>query len=334
VRYVLEGSVRKAGNRVRINGQLIDTETLTHLWADRFDGDLADVFELQDRITESVVGALQPTLRQAEIERARRKPPTNLDAYDYLLRALPMVMANASSAETTTAIELLKEAVRLYPDYAYAHAQLATCFGQMFRIATGPERDTIRTEAVAHARQAIALGPDDSSALAVAGFVLLIVGPDVSGARTALDKAVTLNPNSAMALTYRSLVLAFSGESDGAIEDAEKALRLSPLDPAGFLTKMGIVLARIGQQRYDEAAAVARSVIEANPRYPMSYVHLIVAECGRGDRAEAERLRDRLPEVFPGFQQERLPGLYQMFPEPYRSRALGLLHAAGLVAAQ
>jgi adenylate cyclase len=136
VRYVLEGSVRKAGAQVRITGQLIDAATRAHLWADRFDGAVEDVFAFQDRITESVVGALVPTLRQAEIERARRKPPSSLEAYDYVLRALPLVFAN-TPAEAEPAATLLEEALRLQPDYAFANALIAHAYAQLFRSAVG-----------------------------------------------------------------------------------------------------------------------------------------------------------------------------------------------------
>jgi len=187
VRYVLEGSVRKAGPRVRITGQLVDATTRVHLWADRFDGAVEDVFELQDRITESVVGALLPTLRQAEIERARRKPPASLDAYDYVLRALPLVIAN-TVAEAEPAAKLLEGALRLHPDYAYAHALIAHVYGQVFRSAIGPAREQARTRAVAHARQAVRLGANDGAVLAPAGFMLLVADKDVSGARAALDR--------------------------------------------------------------------------------------------------------------------------------------------------
>jgi TolB-like protein/Tfp pilus assembly protein PilF len=332
VRYVLEGSVRKAGNRVRITGQLIDAATRAHLWADRFDGTLEDVFDLQDRITESVIGALQPTLRRAEIERARRKPPASLDAYDYLLRALPAVIAN-TTAEASTAIELLGEALRLYPDYAYAHALIATAYGQIYRSAAGSEREEMRAQAVAHARRAVALGGDDSAALAPAGFMLLMTAQDVAGARAALDKAVALNPNWAAALAYRALVLAVASEPEPAIEDANRALRLSPLDPAIYLPQMAMVIARIRLRHYDEAVLWAHKAIEANPRFPMSYAWLIVAECARGNAVEAERQLGRLADILPGFEPGMLARLFDVFPDPLRGNAVAMLRDAGLVPA-
>ena len=330
VRYVLEGSVRKAGNRVRITAQLIDAVTRAHLWADRFDGGLEDIFDLQDRITESVVGALQPTLRRAEIERARRKPPASLDAYDYLLRALPAVIAN-TTAEADAAIKLLDEALHLDPEYAYAHALIATAYGQIYRSAAGSDREKMRLQAIAHARRAVALGGDDSAVLAPAGFLLLVADKDVAGARAALDKAVALNSNSAAAFTHRALVLAMTGEPSPAIEDAMRAMRLSPLDSTIYLPQMAMVIAGIELRRYDEAVLWGRKAIEVNPRYPMSYVWLIVAECARGNAAEAKRQIERLPEILPGFEPGTLASLFDVFPEPLRSNSVGVLRDAGLV---
>jgi adenylate cyclase len=333
VRYVLEGSVRKAGSRVRITGQLIDAATRVHLWADRVDGALEDVFDLQDRVAESVVSALQPTLRQAEIERARRKPPANLDAYDYLLRALPMVIANTPN-EADTAIRLLGEALRLYPDYAYAHALMSIAYAEILRSAVGPEREQAQTKSVSHARRALEVAGDDSTALAYAGFVLLVAQQDVSGARAALDQAVALNPNSATAYGYRALVLAMSGEHEAAIENASRALRLSPFDPTRYLPQMAVVIARIGLRQYDDAVAWAQKAIEsAPPRYPMSYAWLIVAECARGNVAEAERQVRRLAEILPGFERGTLARLFDVFPEPLRSNSVAMLRDAGLVPA-
>ena len=330
VRYVLEGSVRKGGSQVRITAQLIDAATRAHLWADKFDGPLEDVFELQDRITESVVGALLPTLTKAEIERARRKPPASLDAYDYLLRATPHVVANTPS-EIPEAIRLLKEALRLDPDYPVAHALLATAYGQVVRGETGSQRDEATKLALIHARRALSLGADDSVALAHAGFMLVIVAQDTYAGRSALDKAVALNPNSATALTFRSLVLNFTGEPKAAIEDAAKALRLSPRDPESYLAEIAFACARIALGQYDEAVTWARKAIETNPRFPMSYAWLIVAECGRGDTQVAQSRLRQMADIIPGFGPERLPDLFQVFPKAIRDKSLDLMRSAGLI---
>jgi len=332
VRYVLEGSVRKAGTRMRITGQLIDIATRAHLWADRFDGELEDVFALQDRVTERVVGALLPTLRQAEIERARRKPPASLDAYDYVLRALPHIVAN-TVAETDTAATLLDEALRLDPDYAHAHALMAHVHGQVFRSAIGPAREEARMRAVGHAREAIRLGASDSTALALAGFMLLIADKDVAGARAALDTAVVLNPNSAAAFTYRALVSALAGESQSAIHDANRALRLSPLDPLSYLPHMAILIASLWLREYDDAIASGHKAIELAPRYPMGYAWVIVAECERGNTAEAERQARRLAEILPGFAPAMLAKLFEIFPDPVMVKCLSTLRATGMIPA-
>jgi adenylate cyclase len=331
VRYVLEGSVRKSGNRVRITGQLIDVSTRAHLWADKFDGALDDVFELQDRITESVVGALQPSLQKAELERARRKPPDNLDAYDYLLRAMPHMQANTPVA-SREAIRLLNEALRLDPDYAYAHAMLGNAIGQIFRSAVGQERADAQKGAEEHARRAMALAGDDGAVLTYAGWMLLIVASDVAAGRAALDKATRLNPNLAIALAYRSIALALTGEPQAAIEDATKALRLSPVDPSGYLAYAGITIAKIGLNEYDEASNAGRKMIDMNPRFPMAYAWTIVAECGRGDKAQADFRLRQLEAIMPGFKSDGLPGLFSYFPRAIREKALDLMRGAGLIA--
>jgi len=330
VHYVLEGSVRKSGNRVRITGQLIDAATRAHLWADRFDGSFEDVFELQDSVTESVVGALLPSLNKAEVERVRRKPPANLDAYDYVLRALPHVLAN-TPAEVGEAIGLLREALRLDPAYAYAHSLLCIAFAQIYRSARGQERTEMQQAAEEHARRALVLGGDDAAVLTYAGWVLLITGVDVAGGRAALDTATRLNPNLAIALAYRSIALALTGQPQVAIEDATKALRLSPIDPSGYLAVGGTVIARIVLDQYDEAAIAARKAIQMNPRFPMAYAWAIVTECGRGDLEQAELWLQQLAEVLPGFTRQDLPSLFSMFPPPVRNKALDLMRGRGLI---
>ena len=331
VRYALEGSVRKAANRIRITGQLIDAATRTHLWADKFDGAIEDVFELQDRITESVVGELAPSLQKAEIERARRKAPASLDAYDYLLRALPHVLAN-TPGEVREAIALLNEALGLDPNYAYAHSLLSIAIGQIYRSAVGQERADMQRAAEEHARRALVLGSDDGAVLTYAGWTLLITGADVAGGRAALDKATRLNPNLAIALAYRSVALALTGEPQGALDEAAKALRLSPVDPSGYLAFAGILIARIVLNQYDEAAVAARKVIEMNPRFPMAYAWAIVAECGRGDKAQAYLRLRQLAELLPGFTSKGLPGLFSIFPAAIHDKVLDLLRGQAVIA--
>ena len=325
VRYVLEGSVRQAGGRLRITGQLVDAATRRQLWADRFEGEPQDVFALQDQVTERVVGALAPTLRRAEIERARRKPPASLDAYDYLLRALPLVIANAAP-EAAQAVKLLEAALQLNPEYGYAHALTAMAHAQMFRAATGPQRGELRARGVAHARHALEFAADDSLALAYGGFILLMTAQDVAGARAALDRAVLLNPNSATTLSYRSLVLAMTGDHEAAVVDALRALRLSPLDPASYQPQMAIVIARIGQGNYEDAVRWAHKAIEgAPPRYPMGYAWLIVAECCRGNGAEARHQAQRLASILADDDPARIAGLFDVFPEKLRSASVAAL---------
>ena len=331
VRYVLEGSVRRVGNRVRITGQLIDAATRAHLWADRFDGLLEDVFDLQDHITESVVGALAPTIRQAEIERTRRKPTENMDAYDYLLRALPHVLANSVS-EAPEAIRLLTEAVRLDPDYALPHGYMATAYGQICRSALGEARKLARKSSLSHAGCAIALGTNDSAALACAAYMLGVIGQDMAGARSGLDRALALNPNSAMALMFRANVLALSGEALAAIADAEKAMRLSPLDTQSFLPQVAMAIAQIVLGENDAAASWARKAIRTNPRYPVSYVFLMVAECRRGNRAEAEAQLRQLEAIIADFGPKRLFALLNIYPPEIREASLATLRAAGFLA--
>jgi adenylate cyclase len=195
VRYVLEGSVRKGGNRVRITAQLIDATNGAHLWADRFDGLLEEVFELQDKVAISVAGVIEPTLRQSEIERARRKRPDSLDAYDLYLRALPYA-STPMPEDADKALPLLGKAIELEPDFAAAHAFIAWCHEA--RYLRGGMQEETRVAALHHARRAIAAGGDDGAALATAGFVIAVVGRDYETALTAFDRSFALSSSSAL----------------------------------------------------------------------------------------------------------------------------------------
>ena len=197
VRYVLEGSVRKSSNRVRIAAQLIDAASGTHIWADHYDRALDDIFAVQDELTISVVGIIEPTLRQAEIERAKRKRPDSLDAYDLYLRALPFAFT-AMPQDADKALALLERAIEFEPDYAAAHAIVAWCHEQ--RYLRGGLHEQTRQAALRHARKAIAAGNDDAAALATAAFVVAVVDSDFEAATAAFDRSFALSSSSALAL--------------------------------------------------------------------------------------------------------------------------------------
>ena len=207
VRYILEGSVRKLGNRVRITSQLIEAANATHVWAERYDRALDDIFALQDELTISVVGAIEPTLRQAEVERARRKRPDSLDAYDLYLRALPNTFI-AMPDTADEALDLLQQAIAIEPNYAAAHAAIAFC--HEVRYIRGGLLEEDKRTALRHARIAVATGSDDATALAGAAFVIGILERDYDNAFDAFDRALALSPSSALALCFSAIVRAWA----------------------------------------------------------------------------------------------------------------------------
>jgi adenylate cyclase len=306
VRYVIEGSVRKAANRLRITGQLIEAATRTQLWADRFEGSLEDVFELQDRFAEVVIGAVMPKLRQSEIERARRKPPDNLQAYDLYLRSLPHAWAN-SPEEVDKAIELIDAALRIDPNYAAAHGIAAWCHFQ--RVGRGSRDPGDREAAVRHARAVVAAGSDDATALAFAAFVIAIVERDYDIALGAAAQALALNSNSAVALARSAYVNAFAGHYDTAIEHGSRSLRLSPLDPMRYSAECALSIAYFKSGRFDQAAQAARRTVQANSRYHIGYFMLAASEVHRGRLVEARQIVQKLKEVDPTFGLGSFQGL-------------------------
>src|SRR5713226_5919909 len=297
VRYVLEGSVRKAGGRVRITAQLIDATTGAHLWADRFDGALEDVFELQDKVAISATGVIEPTLRQSEIERARRKRPDSLDAYDLYLRALPYAFA-AMPEDADKALALLGKAIELEPDFAAAHAIIAFCHEQ--RYLRGGMQEETKNAALRHARHAIAAGGDDAAALATAGFVIAVAGRDFETALTAFDRSFALSSSSALALGFSSIVRAWKGDDAIAVEQANRALRLSPFDPLIYLPYVGLAYAHFAAGRFEETVAAASLATQANPRFTVPQI-LHAAALGSLDRSEdAKTVVQRLMGLQPG----------------------------------
>ena len=301
VRYVLEGSVRKAAGRVRITGQLVEAVSGRHIWAERYDRPLDDIFALQDEITLSVVGAIEPSLRRAEIERVRRKRPEHLDAYDLVLRATPFVetvMADGASQ----ALPLLERALALEPDYALAHGHAAVCHEILFmRGRQADRREENRRGAIRHARAALVHGRDDATALAEAGFVIAMVEHDRAAARETFEAAIVLSPSLAHTYFMGSVALGWAGEGDRAIEWAEKGLRLSPLDPWNFNAWFGVWAGNFQQARYEDAAHAARKSVQRNPGFSIPHLCLVSALVKLGRIEEAKAAAARVLELQPGF---------------------------------
>ena len=251
VRYVLEGSVRKAGSRVRITGQLIDAESGTHLWADHFDGNLEDVFDLQDRVTVSVVGAIEPSLRNAEIERVRRKPTENLHAYDLTLRSLPFGQT-ASRESLHEVVRLLRAAIGADPFYAPAYVRLAECCWQMVGQNWVDRSDPLVADMVGLARTALSLDPNDPEVLAVAAFVLAVPGGERDNGLALAERAIELNPNYANAYRMVAQLRAYAGDRDGALSALGRAVRLNPLNQS-YAFYFGYALAHFVAAEHDVA---------------------------------------------------------------------------------
>jgi TolB-like protein len=296
VRYLLEGSVRKSGNRVRITAQLIDAETGTHIWADQYDRALDDIFAVQDELTISVVGVIEPTLRKAEIERARRKRPDSLDAYDLYLRALPSAFT-AMPEDADKGLTLLARAIELEPDYAAAHAMIAWCHEQ--RYLRGGLDEGVKQAALHHARTAIAAGSDDAAALATAAFVIAVIEYDYETATAAFERSFALSSSSALALGFSSIVRAWKGDDTTAVDQAERAIRLSPFDPLLYLPYIGLAYAHFAAGRFEEAATAASRASQSNPKFSMPYVLHAAALANLGRREEATVVIDRLRQVEP-----------------------------------
>jgi tetratricopeptide (TPR) repeat protein len=293
---VLEGSVRKSGNRLRITAQLVEASTGNHLWADKFDGELVDVFDLQDQITAGVVGAIEPSTRGPEIQRSRRKHPESLDAYDLYLRALPHIWAHTPT-DSAKAIEFLEAALKIDPSFGPAHGFLARSYQQRFLRAGNNPSDKIL--AIEHARTVLSIGSDDATALALAGWLMAFLDHDYDTARGAVENALELNPNSANALGVSAILNSFLGRHDEAIEHAKLSIRLNPFDPASYLPWIGLTFAHFCNDRYAESADAARRAIQSNPLFIPAHAMLAACYVGLGQLDEAHKIVQHVLEVEP-----------------------------------
>jgi adenylate cyclase len=328
VRYLVEGSLRKAGNRVRISCQLVEAATGQHLWAERFDGTLEDSFELQDKITESVIGSVGPVLRGAELERARRKPEASQDVYDLTCRALPLAFAE-TAADNEEALRLLSQALKMDPHYPSTNALTAWCYQQRHLMDWPGAQDDDRETAKRLARVAIAGGDEFPLAIALGGAVRAALTRDHDSALAAVDRATMISPNAAIILGFDALTRCVCGAYDKAIEHAEKAIHMTPLEPLNYYAVFALALACLLAGRTEEALSHAGKAIEGNRNFAFPYCVQALGCARLGQREEAVQAVRQLVSAVPNFRIGTLRRI--RFADTARLQSdLDLLQAAGL----
>jgi TolB-like protein len=324
VRYVLEGSVRKAANRLRISGQLIDAATGGHLWADHFDGVLEDVFELQDRMTSSVVGAIAPKLGQAETERAMHKPTESLDAYDCYLRAVASdytSLRELNREASEEALRLSYRAIELDPEYSSAYGMAAYCYYTRFHNRWMADRLQEIAEAQRVARRVVDLGRDDALALCRSGFALAFLVDDLDAGRALVDRALALNPNLALAWTFGGWIRNYLGDTEAAIKHFMNSIRQNPRDPHILGSYHGMAHAHFCSGNYDETSAWEEKALAEAPNYVPALRMAAAADALAGRLERAQKAVRRVRELDPAFRisdmKDRFPSRRPEHPAKY-----------------
>ena len=300
VRYILEGSVRKVAERVRIAGQLIDASTGAHVWADRFEGDLGDVFALQDEITTNVIAAIRPKLLEAEIEHAVRRP-NDLSAYDLYLRAMPPYYSMTAEG-AAEAIRLLKRALEIDPRYSVAASLAVTC--HILKLIHGWSADPQAEvgEVMRLSQLVLSIDENDPETLSAVGFAKAYVSGDFAAAIEMVDRAVALNPSSSIAWSYRGVTSVVAGRNEDAVQSLERAIRLSPLDPMLYTLQAFMAFACINLRRFDDAVAAAEKALRQKESFMLPHRCLVAALAHLGRDLEAKQAAVRLLEHEPDFR--------------------------------
>ncbi|MHC2149464.1 TolB-like protein [Bradyrhizobium diazoefficiens] len=303
VRYVLEGSVRSALGRMRIAGQLIDAATGAHLWADRFEGDVGNIFDLQDRVTESVVGAIAPTVEKAEIERAKRKPTESLNAYTVYLRGLAkFYQIDTNRRAIDDALQLFNSATELDPDFAAAYGRAASCYayGKGIGWFSGAKEEIV--QATLLARRAAELGKDDAIALSGSGWTFAYVVGDFEQGAALIDRALFLNVNLAEAWHFSGWIKNWLCEPDPALKCFAHAMRLNPLDSRMAGMRTGTAYAHFLLGRYEEAASWAAMALQYNPEFPAGLRVAAASNAMAGRLEQARKAMARLRQLRPALR--------------------------------
>ena len=326
VRYVLEGSVRKGGNRLRITAQLIDAATGNHIWANRYDGELADVFALQDEITKKVVAAIEPKLLEAEAVRSQSRSAEDLDAWEMVIRANSLFW-RLTKSEITAAIHLLQTAVERYPEYAPAHSQLAFAMLVSGYVGSRLTEEQLQVAAV-HAARATELDDSDPSAHLALGFAAFM-NRQTNIAASEFHRALSLNPNFAAAHGYLGWTLAFDGQVDLATAHLDEAMRMSPQDPQNAIFNTGLAIAHNFAGRYAEAVEYSHKALQQRSTFTAAYrIHVAsLAQAGKIEEAREalERLKERHPDLSIAWIEQNVPytlGAMSKFLEGMRKAGL------------
>ena len=298
VNYVLDGSVRRSGTRVRIATQLVDAATGIDLWADRFDCDLADIFDVEDRITATVIGLVEPQIRKAEIERARRRRPDDLGAYELYLQALPHLFASPP-AHWTTALEILNQAIRLDPTFAPALAAAAWAHEKRIRQYLPPVGDDDTAEALSLARRAIAADPDDATVLAIGGWVPIAINSEFETGLALVRRGLAMNPNNLTVLNLAGAANVFAGDLDEAEYAYFRAFQLSPCSPEAYWSLTGLGQVHLLTGEFDEAIRWTEQSLAINDAFPMTIGNLAASYAMAGRVEDARAMMARLMQVKP-----------------------------------
>jgi TolB-like protein len=327
VRYVLEGSGRKVGNRVRVTGQLIEAESGHHLWADRFDGDLVDIFELQDQLVTRVVGAIAPQLEKAEIERAKRELTSDPAAYDFYLRGLAN-WNRWSKANNAKALKLFYAAIDKDPEFATPYGLAASCY--QFAKANGWQSEFDEAEISRLTDRAVDLGNDDAVALCWAGHVRAFFFKEVDRALLLIDRALELDVNLAVAWQRSGWVRGYAGDCDGAIESLNNAMRLDPLDTRVFLTQSAMAFAHFVAGRDQEAAQWAAMALRTKPNWMPALRVAIASNAMKGRVAEARAALHSYQQVDPNVSIRKICEHYPFRRQNDKQRLVKALRKAGV----
>jgi TolB-like protein len=328
VLYVVEGSVRRSKNRLRFTGQLIDATSGAHIWADRFDGQMGDVFDIQDRFTESIVAAIEPSIQLAEIARLKRKPAANLDAYDLFLRAQQLEY-EFTERSLTAALSHLRQALAIDPNYAPAMALAAYCYAVRRNQGWASDLEAETAEGLRLIERATEIGKDDSNVMWMAARVMWHLAQDAHRARELGYQSLQLNPNSAIALAITAWAEVHLGNSRKSIELCLRAERLNPRDPRGWMIATSFGIAHFVERRFDQAAACFEKALVHNPRFTIALRDLAASYAMLGEKEKAAAAVQKVLEIEPQLTLTKLRERTRFYAENWQGFAEGL-RLAGL----